>query len=205
MSDTVSVVVSKPVIIKAEVTPEDLVKAERTYKELKNFIKSSDAHERAPDVLEYHFGEGDSRRNKLVNKTHLGRTLFDFFLSALHVFISLNRKEEVTFILKMFKLSKKFELTNVPNAETQTPLNIAVQCCNEEFVAYLLHCRANPTKQDGQGRTALHIAVMCAAPLSIIEQLVKDQPKSFLNLEDYGQYHKSLPIYYDIDDFNFPC
>jgi len=50
------------------VTPEDLVKAERTYKELKNFIKSSDAHERAPDVLEYHFGEGDSRRNKLVQQ-----------------------------------------------------------------------------------------------------------------------------------------
>lgn len=186
--DTVGVLVPKPVIIKAEVTPEDLVKAERTYKELKNFIKSSDAHERAPDVLEHHFGEGDSRRNKLVNLTlNFRRHSIILFYSALHVFISLNRKEEVTFILKMFVLSKKFELTNVPNADNQTPLNIAVQCCNEEFVTYLLHCRANPTKQDGQGRTALHIAVMCGAPLSIIEQLVKDQSKSFLNLEDYGE------------------
>lgn len=113
----------------------------------------------------------------------------------------MNRKEEVTFILKMFVLSRKFELTNVPNANNQTPLNIAVQCCNEEFVTYLLHCRANPTKQDGQGRTALHMAVVCASPLSIIEQLVKDQSKSFLDLEDYGKYLESFN--YHIDEFNF--
>lgn len=104
------------------------------------------------------------------------------------MFVALNRKEEVVFLIKMLVLSKKFELTNVPNAECLTPLHIAAHCRNDEFVAYLLQCKANPLIQDNNGRTALHMAIKSVAPLSMLERLLK---KKYLNqlidLEDYGK------------------
>ncbi|XP_066251722.1 nuclear factor NF-kappa-B p110 subunit isoform X1 [Euwallacea similis] len=163
-----------PTVIKLEVAHTDIKKAERTYNELRSFIKTSDAHQRAPEILEHHFGEevGKERRN-----------------NALHVFVSLNRKDEVTFILKMFVLSRKFKLTNVPNADNLTPLHIAVQCRNEEFVSYLLHCQANPMKQDSNGKTALHTAIKCSSTLDMLELLLRDkQCKDLIDLEDYDGY-----------------
>lgn len=48
-----------------EVPAEDLSKAIRTYQELKNFIKSTDAHVRAPEMLQFHLGDhAITRRNK---------------------------------------------------------------------------------------------------------------------------------------------
>lgn len=181
---------SNATVIKREVSPEDLVKAERSYRELKNFIKSTDAHQRAPAMLEHHLGLDKDRRNKYVKKQSLVLSLTYMFSSALHIFISLNKKEEVTFLLKMLVLSKKFELTNVPNAESLTPLHIAIMCRNEEFVAYLLQCEANPLTQDVHGRTALHIAIKSVASPRMLEMLLSSSnyARDLVDLEDYGKH-----------------
>ncbi|XP_048516879.1 nuclear factor NF-kappa-B p110 subunit isoform X2 [Dendroctonus ponderosae] len=171
-------------VIKMEVLPEDLSKANRTYQELKNFIKSRDARERAPEMLQYHLGDHLNTRRS----------------NALHVFVALNRKEEVTFLLKMLVLSRKFELTNIPNSEWLTPLHIAAHCRNDEFVEYLLQCKANPLIQDNNGRTALHMAIKSVASLSMLEMLLK---KKFLNqLIDLEDYEGRTPLNLAIETRN---
>ncbi|KAL1505521.1 hypothetical protein ABEB36_005069 [Hypothenemus hampei] len=177
---------SSTVIVKMEVSQTDLLKAERTYNELRSFIKSTDASERAPQMLEHYLGEENERRN-----------------NALHVFISLNRKEEVTFLLKMLVLSKKFELTNVPNVNNLTPLHIAVQCRNEEFVTYLLNCHANSIKQDNYGKTALHMAVKLGATPSMIELLINpNENKRALELIDMEDYDGMSALNYAVENRN---
>ncbi|XP_050293239.1 nuclear factor NF-kappa-B p105 subunit isoform X2 [Anthonomus grandis grandis] len=172
-------------IIKMEVLYEDLKKAERTYTELRSFIKTKDADKRVANVLEHHFANNDPNIRKN---------------NALHVFISLNGKEEVTFFLKMFVLAKRCDLANVVNADQLTPLQIAVLCRNEEFISYLIHCNVDMGKQDPNGRTALHLAVKAKVSPKIFELLLAgENGRKCVDVEDYDGL---TPLNYALETAN---
>ncbi|XP_030761906.1 nuclear factor NF-kappa-B p110 subunit isoform X2 [Sitophilus oryzae] len=164
-------------LIKMEVLPEDIVMADGTYSELKSFVKSEDAQERAPDVLHHYLGT-DKKTN------------------ALHVFVGLNKKEQLVFLLKMIYLSKQWHLTNVRNSDLYSPLHIAVLCKNEEFVSHLLKCHADIRNLDGHGNTALHTAVDNMSGMTILDMLLSNPyAETLVDTEnDDGETPLSLAI-----------
>ncbi|CAG9768669.1 unnamed protein product [Ceutorhynchus assimilis] len=156
-------------VVKMEVTPEDFAKAQKTYDELRSFAKSKESQTRTALMLAHHLDANNEQPRQN---------------NALHVFIALNKKAEVSFILKMLLLSKQLHLANVVNADDLTPLHIAVMCRNEEFVGYLRRVNADPTKQNSLGRTPLHEAVKSAATLKMFELLLSFK-NTKIDLEDY--------------------
>ncbi|XP_060525555.1 nuclear factor NF-kappa-B p110 subunit isoform X2 [Cylas formicarius] len=171
----------EPTVIKAEVSAEEVAQATRTYNELRSFIKTKDAQVRGGDMLQHYLSEA-------------GKT------NALHIFIGLNKKEEVKFFIGLIYYFKKFELVNVSNSESLTPLHIAVGCCNDELVTYLMRCEADPCRTDRSGRTALHLAIESMSSPKTLETLLSTKHCSKL-LEE-PNYDGDAPIFTAIEKKN---
>ncbi|CAG9760975.1 unnamed protein product [Ceutorhynchus assimilis] len=153
-----------------EMPLEDITRAQQSFFELRNL--ASQSRVRAGLMLKDHFRqyEQQTRQNNM-----------------LHVFIALNKKPEVKFILNMLQSSKQLQLANVVNADNLTPLHLAVMCHNEDFVRYLRTLHADPTIQNSRGRTPLHEAAKSAATPKMFELLLSFE-NTMIDIVDYAGF-----------------
>ncbi|XP_076250136.1 nuclear factor NF-kappa-B family member relish isoform X2 [Rhynchophorus ferrugineus] len=168
-------------VIKMEVNEKDLSFANRTYNELKSFLKSEDARLRAPEMIHKYLAE--------EKKTN-----------ALHVFVCLNQMEPLKFLLFLLHGFNQTHLINVLNADMYSPLHLAVLCKNDEFVKLLLKFKANPCQMDRYGNSALHLAIENMVGPAILESLIHE-PNS-KNVIDSENYDGDAPIHKAIEKKN---
>lgn len=116
----------------------------------------------------------------------------NFFSSALHVLISMNKFADVEVIIKILKHFDKLDLLQIRNDSGRTPLHLAIMCHNSKLVQFLLNCFALVGTADVDLNTSLHYAIKEGVGLDILKYLVVDRPRervsSYIDSKNTGNY-----------------